>query len=86
MRSRDIHLIGLLVLCGSTAVYAQPVEPDAPKPKATPAEIDNWVRQLSADRFAERELATQQLIDAGDVVIDAVVKAVQGDEPVGTLG
>ncbi|MCA9270015.1 MAG: PDZ domain-containing protein [Planctomycetales bacterium] len=44
------------------------------------AEIAALLKQLSAPRFADRELATQQLIDAGPAVIEPVAANVRSAE------
>jgi len=56
-------------------------EPAAEKAPEAAEQIAAWVRQLSADRFAERELATQKLIEAGRDSIAPVVEAVQAKDP-----
>lgn len=48
---------------------------------ASSENIDRWVQQLSADRFAERESATFQLIEAGVPAIEPVLVAIGGDDP-----
>lgn len=77
----QILLTAVLILAASALSADEPNAPDSEPAKITPAEIDGLVKQLSADRFAERELATQQLIEAGAVVIEPVAAAVRGDEP-----
>lgn len=44
-----------------------------------PEQIETWVKNLSAGRFAERELATQELIEAGEAAIGPVSAAVRGE-------
>jgi hypothetical protein len=45
------------------------------KPPA--AEIEQWIRELDAPEFAQREAATRQLIDAGSVAREALIQAAQ---------
>ncbi len=47
--------------------------------ESAPPQIEAWVKNLSAGRFAERELATQELIDAGEAAIGPVSAAVRGE-------
>ncbi len=53
---------------------------DAAEPASTPAKINQedlgrWVEQLSHDQFHRRVAATQKLIDAGAIAVDALVSA-----------
>lgn len=47
---------------------------------ATPEQVAAWVQQLSADRFADRELATLKLIEAGVPAIEQVQAAIGRDD------
>ena len=76
MRATRYIAITLAALLVSVAAADDPA-----KPAADPAEMAAWVKQLSANRFAQRELATQNLIDAGQAAIEPVVQAVYGNEP-----
>jgi hypothetical protein len=44
-------------------------------------DIARWVNQLSADRFADRELATLKLIEAGVPAIESVQAAIGSGDP-----
>jgi hypothetical protein len=45
-----------------------------------PEQVQSWIGQLSAERFADRELATQKLIDAGQAAIVPVAALVNSPE------
>jgi hypothetical protein len=53
---------------------------DAPAHTPTAAEIDRLVADLGASDYRLREFATQQLIAAGPVAIDALTKALKTDD------
>ncbi len=78
---RRIHflcLIGAIVFAMNVAIADDP--PAAPKsavPKASPDEIEQWIRDLNAPEFAKREAATRQLIIAGPEATELLVKAAQ---------
>jgi hypothetical protein len=68
--------IGLLISV-TTGVIAE--EPAAVTlPAATEAQIQGWIGELDADRFIVRELATENLLQAGVDVIEHVAAAAKG--------
>ena len=63
-----------LVLC---SVIVSAAQADGPEGVAVNDEtVSNWVRALDSDRFADRVLATERLITAGQKVIPSVVASV----------
>ena len=69
-----IRLLLTILLCYLTCSVVH-AEDRSTEPAAE--QIEQWVEQLAANRFAQREEAMQSLIDAGAVVIDPVVRAVR---------
>jgi hypothetical protein len=55
--------------------------PDAAKPaaEAAPGDIDQWIKQLDADKFADRQAAGEKLYAAGKSAIPALTEAAAGD-------
>lgn len=47
----------------------------------TDAQIQQWVKQLGDDKFAVREEATRNLIEAGESAIEAVTTATKSEDP-----
>ena len=64
-----------------SALMADLSSADAQQPAASSEDVAAWIEQLSANRFAERELAMQKLIDAGQTAIDPVVQAILAGQP-----
>ncbi len=69
-------IVCALVVGGSSFALAAEPSPD----DVLPDEIAAWVQQLSADRFADRELATLKLIEAGVPAIEPVKAAIGKDD------
>lgn len=69
---RRLAVVSLVVLsCASgAAVWAQ----EAPTPGA-PADVKELIQQLDADKFTDRQAASQRLSDAGKAAIPALVEA-----------
>jgi hypothetical protein len=51
------------------------------RPVSTPAEINTWIAELDDGRYLVREKATRNLLDAGDVALDALLDAANADRP-----
>lgn len=67
--------------CATAPISAE--EPPEPKPLAategtSPEELDTWVRDLDADRFVVREIATQKLAAAGAGAVAPVLRSLEG--------
>ena len=60
----------------ATAVFAAEPQTANPQP-ATQQNISQWVSQLGSDSYTVREGASDNLIEAGRVAIDATVAATQ---------
>ena len=72
--SRHI-LATMLALSMATASGAR----DPADPEPTRDQIQHWVRQLDSNRFIDRELATENLIEVGMAAIGPVSEAAQGN-------
>jgi hypothetical protein len=74
---------GVLALSANTAVWAEDIEEPAvekpavekPAAKATAEDIAGWIKQLDADRFSERQAASEKLFAEGKTVIPDLTKA-----------
>jgi hypothetical protein len=53
----------------------------APTGKPTPAQIEQWIKQLGDSEFLVRESATRKLWEAGDHAEGALQKATRSDDP-----
>ncbi len=76
-----IHFLILICAIGfavNSAVADDPPTVRQPSivPKATPDEIEQWIRDLNAPEFTRREAATRNLIAAGADAAELLVKAV----------
>src|SRR5262245_30466461 len=60
------------------AVLALPVRAQPASPGPTPQQLQDWVRQLDSDQFAERENATEKLISAGASAVRPVLNSIDG--------
>lgn len=60
------------------AVLALPVHAQPASPSPTPQQVQDWVRQLDSDQFAERENATEKLISAGVMAVRPVFESIDG--------
>jgi hypothetical protein len=49
------------------------------KPAPSAEEISGWIKDLDSNKFAERDQATNKLIEAGPAGIDEVTKAAESD-------
>jgi uncharacterized protein YukE len=82
---RTCHLAALMTVLFTSAVCAQ--DADAKKdgdggarPLVAPAiDLDSLVKQLDAEKFTDRQAASQKLIKAGAKAIEALRKAAAGD-------
>ena len=77
-RFRFLYLVGMTAFAMNVAIADNP--PVIPKvavaPKPSDDEIEQWIRDLNAPEFARREAATRQLIAAGPVAAELLVKSV----------
>jgi len=71
MKRRSVISVICMLLLPATAAFAEEAE-SAP----SAARIRVWIDQLNAERFVDREVATEQLIAAGAVAVDPVLAAV----------
>jgi hypothetical protein len=77
---RSMMLIVTAALSSMTSLAAQETPAPAathPVAKSSAAEIEQWIRELDAPEFAQREAATRRLIDAGSVAVETLIKAAQ---------
>lgn len=80
---RRVQFLGLICAITFATTAAVADEPPAAAkdavvvPKASPDEIEQWIRDLNAPEFARREAATRQLIAAGPEAAEPLVKAAQ---------
>jgi hypothetical protein len=63
----------------ATADESPPATPERSAP--TPAEIGAWIAELDDNRYLVRERATQNLLDSGDVALDALLEAANAGRP-----
>ena len=73
----SMHFRTLLVVSLSLLSLGIADAADGQPADASPEQIEQWVEQLAANRFAQREEAMQKLIDAGTASIDPIVHAVR---------
>ncbi|MCC6126562.1 MAG: hypothetical protein IT426_16500 [Pirellulales bacterium] len=76
--------VGVFLAAVSAAAWAADEKkadsPDAkPAAEAAAGEIAPWIKQLDADKFAERQAAGEQLFAAGKSAIPALTEAALGD-------
>src|SRR5215472_2117138 len=69
---------GLLLLLSLAGIGALPRAAGAQPPADS---IPRWVEQLDDDRFAVREAATRNLVEAGKRAIEPVTKAAVSNDP-----
>jgi hypothetical protein len=73
-------MVFLLAFGLTYGVMAQ--EPESPSaPPAPTAEVANWIRQLDADRFVDRQAASDRLAEAGKLAISALQAAAETGSP-----
>lgn len=72
------------LICATTLAMDAAISEESPAatkgavvPKASPDEIEQWIRDLNAPEFVRREAATRQLIAAGSDAAEPLVKAAQ---------
>jgi len=69
------------VLFAAVLLVAADKKPDKAKETAlSPEQIQTWINQLSDKDFKVREIATQNLIESGEVAFDAVTKAAKSKD------
>lgn len=76
-RVRFLCLACAIAFATTVTAEEPPATPKAVIPKASPDEIEQWIRDLNAPEFARREAATRQLIAAGPEAAEPLVKAAQ---------
>jgi predicted Zn-dependent protease len=73
--ARICRILGVaLVACAAVALAA-------PAAKPTPAQIEQWIKQLGDSEFVARESATRKLWEAGDHAEAALQRATKSDDP-----
>lgn len=77
MRTLTSAILFLLALHHLPPQLGAQEGPPAAENKPTSEEIATWVGQLSAGRFAERELATLRLVEAGTEAVSPVREAIE---------
>ncbi|MCP4813164.1 MAG: hypothetical protein GY888_11675, partial [Planctomycetaceae bacterium] len=69
-----------IIASGKKTLYYWPVKPPSARQMLKPEEIARLVSQLGASRFVVRESATQNLLMAGEAIIEQLAE-VQSDDP-----
>lgn len=62
------------------AVLLVAADKKSKEPAPSPAQIQQWIKQLGDENFKVREEATRNLIRAGEVAFDAVAKATKSND------
>ncbi len=75
---------GFFVAAASAAVWAaeeKKADPAAaaPEVKAAADNIAQWIKQLDADKFADRQAASEKLFEAGKAAVPSLTEAATGD-------
>ncbi len=74
-----MRILGLLSLLLAVNVVSaeEPTPTESASPEAASLNVDQLIEQLNANRFSQRQQATEKLITAGPDVIPKLVKAAQ---------
>ena len=74
-----MRTLGLLSVLLAVAVVSaeEPTPTESATPETPSLNIDQLIEQLNANRFSQRQQATEKLITAGPDVIPRLVKAAQ---------
>lgn len=71
----------VMLLFAAPGFAADVAEPQAADRPVDAARIAGLIEQLDSNRYLERELATQALVEAGTAALDPLLAAANGDRP-----